>query len=74
MSRIIFSASTVCLLLMIGCASAFWMKELKHCMSAISIMFESSSLDIPSPTGWPSAFSFGAALRTSSQVDGLIPT
>ena len=36
-------------------------------------MFESSSFDIPSPTGCPAFFSFGAALRTLSHVFGAIP-
>ena len=37
-------------------------------------MFESRSpLDIPSPIGCPAAFSFGAALSTSSHVFGATP-
>ena len=39
----------------------------------MSAMFESSSADCPIPSGWPAAFSFGAAFRTFSQVFGDIP-
>ena len=45
----------------------------KQYRSDISNMFESSSFDMPSPTGWPPAFSFGAALRTFSHVFGATP-
>ncbi len=69
------SASRVPLLLMVTRACASWMKPPKHCRRAMRAMFESSSFDMPIPTGCPIAFSFGAALSTSCQVFGaLTPT
>jgi hypothetical protein len=57
----------------VGRLLLFWMNDPKHIRKAISAMFESSSCDCPIPIGWPSAFSFGAAFRTWSHVNGASP-
>ena len=68
------TASRVAFVFSVTFASAFWMYEPKHCMHAMRAMFESSSFDIPMPSGWLLPFSFGAARLTASHVVGLSPT
>ena len=68
-----FTASIVFFELSVGRLRSFWTNEPKHIMKASSAMFESSSCDCPIPIGCPIAFSFGAALRTWSQVNGASP-
>ena len=73
-SRANVSTSTVSFELSTIACSSFWMNEPKHIISAIRAMFESTSFDIPRPTGCPIALSFGAAFSTLSQLVGLRPT
>jgi len=47
---------------------AFWTKDPKHIRNDDSAMFESSSADMPMPSGWPDAFSFGAAFGIAQLV------
>ena len=65
-----FTASIVFFVLSVGLLAVLWTNEPKHIMNASSAMFESSSCDCPIPIGWPIAFSFGAAFRTWSHVNG----
>src|SRR5207302_9115835 len=73
MSAMKFTAWTVFFVLRVGRFRSLWTNEPKHIMKASSAMFESSSCDCQMPIGCPAAFSFGAALRTWSQVNGASP-
>ena len=67
------TASTVFGLSSDGTPDASWRNEPKLIRRERSAMLESGSLAWPSPIGWPSAFSSGAASRTWSHVAGDLP-